>query len=370
MRAIDGGYSNFDSPDNVAATYRRGQRVRMKYQRNNHGPGGFIRMTLVPPEKMMNKKEHDKNAFYYTCWGANPTAAGSDELGKDQYGFGLIGGDGEQHEHSKGYYTMDVTIPPVVPDGKYVLGWVWYGGVGGSIQGDEQQEPTPYGYFSDYWSCSYIEISGGDALQSSYTPVFNNDMKKFSDVGCMSANDAPGVCSYEPCEVTGDYQVPRPFLDGNVPMDITPEHFGGSSPAGVEPTPVSVEATPEPVDPPTTGADPSSPEPVVMESPEPVTMDYTPAPMPVEMSIPPQTGDRDLEKELTIVKKRSCRCLAAGDRCWRKLANLTEDYCVKNTAAEDQPQICIDSCCDYCAAGLRMSRWLCQKEEIKAVCGM
>lgn len=167
----------------------------MKYQRNNHGPGGFIRLTLVSPEKMMDKSEHEKNAFYYTCWGANPTEAGADELDRDQFGFTFIGSDGEQHGHAKGYYTMDVTIPPVIADGKYVLGWVWYGGMGGEIQGNFPQEPVTYGYFGDYWSCSYIDIQGGVELQSSYTPVFTNDMTQFSELGCMSANNAPAVCS-------------------------------------------------------------------------------------------------------------------------------------------------------------------------------
>lgn len=40
-----------------------GQRVHMKYQRNNHGPDGFIRLTLGDPDMMMNKKEREKNAF-------------------------------------------------------------------------------------------------------------------------------------------------------------------------------------------------------------------------------------------------------------------------------------------------------------------
>lgn len=343
LRAIEGGYSNFDSPENPAAVYRRGQRVRMKYSRNNHGPGGFIRMTLVNPDKMMDKKEHEKNAFYYTCWGANPTAAGADEMGEDQYGFDLIGTDGEQHDQPKGYYTMDVTIPPVVPDGKYVLGWAWFGGTSGSVKSNSPQEPAPYGYFSDYWSCSFVEISGGDDLVKSFTPVFNND-NRFSDEGCMAANDHLGVCVYEPCEATGEYQKPRPFKNGDVPADLTPENFGGSADGAVDP-PMTGEETPGPP----------------MEETSPPPMDATPA---------PETGDRNLDEEVMLIKKRSCRCLAAGDRCWRMLAQLTDDYCVMKTAAEDQPAICRDSCCDYCASGLRRTRWLCEKDEIKAICGM
>lgn len=227
LRAIEGGFANYDSPDKPAAVYARGQTVRMKYQRNNHGPGGFIRLTLVSPDKMMDKSEHAKNAFYYTCWGANPAKAKPNELDRDRFGFSMIGSDGEQHDHAKGYYVMDVKIPPVVPDGKYVLGWVWYGGGGGLSEGNFQQEPTGGGYFGDYWSCSFIEIRGGQKLRNSYTPVFHNDMKKFSKEGCMSANNAPGICSYEPCYVTSYYQKPAPFADGTAPEALTPDHFAG-----------------------------------------------------------------------------------------------------------------------------------------------
>lgn len=167
----------------------------------------------------------------------------------------------------------------------------------------------------------------------------------------MSANDAPGVCSYEPCEVTGEYQKPKPFKNGNVPLDLTPENFGGSVDGAVDPPMIGEE----------------TPAPPAEETSPPAEETAPPA---EEMSPPPQIGDRDLDEEIMLVNKRSCRCLAVGDRCWKKLANLTNDYCEMKTAAEDQPAICRDSCCEYCASGLRKSRWLCGKDEIKAICGM
>lgn len=386
MRAIEGGYSNFDSPDKPAAVYQRGQTVQMKYTRNNHSPGGFIRLTLVTPEKMMDKNAHAENAFYYTCWGANPQAAAANEMEKDEYGFSFIGSDGEQHSHPKGYYVMDVKIPSVVPDGKYVLGWVWYGGGGGPVEGNVQQEPMPYGYFSDYWSCAYVEISGGAALESRHTPVFNNDMSRYSDVGCMSANDAPGVCSYEPCKVDSEFQAPRPFKDGNVPDDLTPEQFGGVSPAGGDATPPAESGTPME----TPASESMTPMPI------PAAESMAPMPTPAAESMAPvgtaeaeymapmatseATMDRDgtsgegemgsVSDEMMAIGKRACRCLAAGERCWRKLAGLTGGKCVQNYAAEMQPEACGAACCSYCAEGRRGSRWLCAKEEVGAVCGM
>lgn len=156
-------------------------------------------MTIVPVEEIMNKTVHGRNAFLYTCWGAHPVKAAKNELKSDIFGFSFIGSDGEAHGFKKGYYTMQVTIPTVIQDGAYVLGWAWYGGTGTPVRGNEQQRPDKWGYFGDYWSCSFIHISGGGPVQRSFQPTFRNDMAKYSKEGCMSANDALGVCAKEPC---------------------------------------------------------------------------------------------------------------------------------------------------------------------------
>lgn len=328
LRAIRGHFANHGSPDNPAAVYKRGQKVAIKYQRNNHGPGGFNRFTLVPPGKMMDKATHTRNAFHYSCWGANPVQASGAELGKDKYGYSTVGNDGEEHNYPKGYYKTIITIPSVIPDGKYVLGWVWHGGVGGGVKGNSPQEPSPYGYFADYWSCSYVEIRGGAPLQREYTPKFDNDMKQYSNEGCMSANDAPGVCSWEPCEVRGKYQKPRPFKNGS-PKPIKPEMFGGKSPSG-------------------NGSGGNRPQPPKKPNRKP-------------------SGSSG--KSIAL-KKRACGCLAAGNRCRRGLAKKTRGYCRKNTSMWAQSHICKDSCCKLCKLRLRKTRYLCEKPDIKSLCGL
>lgn len=40
----------------------------------------------------------------------------------DGYGFSLVSDDGKDHDHTAGYYTSEVTIPPVIPDGQFILG--------------------------------------------------------------------------------------------------------------------------------------------------------------------------------------------------------------------------------------------------------
>lgn len=223
--------------------------VTIKYQRNNHGPGGFVRHTLVPLAKMMDKEAHARNAFHWGCWGANAAVAKKNELGRDKWGFSLVGGDGKLHNGKIGYYYNNVTIPPVVPDGVYVLGWVWYGGMGGSMKQNTLEKPHPVGLFADYWSCSFVEIKGGVPLKSLYKPMFVNDLKAVWKEGCNAANDAPGMCTYEPCVVPGRQQKPREFKNGKSPGPLTPEDFRTSSPdarAGrrfTMPTPVPYNET-------------------------------------------------------------------------------------------------------------------------------
>ncbi|CAN8064809.1 unnamed protein product [Agarophyton chilense] len=226
LKGIKGGYSNFNSPDKPAAVYSRGQTITIKYHRNNHGPGGFIRLSLVKPEHTMDKAIHEQNAFHYSCWGAIPVAANTTELSTDNFGFTIIGNDGEKHSAPIGYYVAFITLPQCIPDGNYVLGWVWFGGTGSNpIQDNDQMKPQPWGYFGDYWACSYVRVRGGAPLLPSCNPVFVNDMKLFSSKGCMSANNAPGVCAKEPCEVTAFFRRPRSFENGGQPPPITPANF-------------------------------------------------------------------------------------------------------------------------------------------------
>ncbi|PXF39880.1 hypothetical protein BWQ96_10411 [Gracilariopsis chorda] len=214
----------------------------------------------------MEKAVHQHNAFHYSCWGANPVQASSDELEKDRYGFTFVGSDGEQHGAPKGYYTVDVTIPTCIPDGNYVMGWVWFGGTGGTkIERNEPQEPKPWGYFGDYWACSFVRVEGGDPLSASYQPVFQNDMSQYSEEGCMSANNMPGTCASEPCRVDGVYQKPRPFTEGRIPAPLTPDNFGGikenslTSPVDASPSNIPARTTPKTMYP---SASPSTPVPI------------------------------------------------------------------------------------------------------------
>lgn len=221
-------------PNNPSAVYSRGQQVTIKYQRNNHGPGGFIRLTLVPVDQMMDKDVHERNAFHYGCWGANPVVATARDRRRNAQGFSIAGADGKLHHMPVSYYTAKVTIPTVVPDGVYALGWVWYGGLGGTLYQNVPANPYPRGLFSDYWSCAFVRIEGGSPMEQVFQPVFKSGMEKWWGDACKSANDAPGVCTYEPCIVNAKMQQPRPFKGGAKPKVLRPRDFLGTR-SGAEP---------------------------------------------------------------------------------------------------------------------------------------
>lgn len=324
LTAIEGRYANYYSPDTPAAVYARGQRVQIKYQRNNHGPGGFVRHTLVPPSEMMSKAAHARNAFSYSCFGATPVRAGGSEIGEDKWGFSLVGNDGSKGIEA-GYYVSTVTIPDVVPDGKYVLGWVWYGGTGGPVSnGPYTEEPYWKGFFGDYWSCSFVEVRGGNPLAAEFTPVFDNDMDRWSDVGCRAGNDAPGVCNDEPCHTVAEYQAPREFK-GGAPAPLTPENFGG---VGEE----SGETT----------------------EPEPTGV------MPRSGTLEEAVDDASL--------KKACQCLALGTRCRASTSRRTAGLCKKKTPPEYQDAACRDGCCDFCQRRGTGYQKVCAATNVRRVC--
>lgn len=174
----------------------------------------------------MDKSVHARNAFHYSCWGAFIQEAGPNEFFSDKFGFNFLGNDGEFHSAPRAYYQSYATIPNCIPDGVYVLGWVWFGGTTyGPITDNRPMTPDDRGYFGDFWACSYVRIEGGAPLTSFCDPVFVNDMPQYSTIGCMAGNDAPGVCGFEPCVSKGFYRKPRPFKNGSKPPPLTPSLF-------------------------------------------------------------------------------------------------------------------------------------------------
>ena len=221
--------ANFYPPNRPAAVYKRGQTITVKYTRNNHGPGGFTRYALVPlASNWLSKSVHQKLAIHYGCWGENPRAAAPGELQEKEFGFSLVGSDGRQHSFPKGYYTERITIPDIIPDGKYMVGFSWYGGCTGGVKGNVPQEGGSRSTFVDFWSCSFIEVKGGKKLGKEYKPVFEgSQFASPRGSACKSAANRLGTCTNDPC--TGKmctFMKPQEFL-GSGPRTLTPADFGG-----------------------------------------------------------------------------------------------------------------------------------------------
>lgn len=165
---------------------RRGRRMPIVYYRNNH-KGGFLRLSLVPVDQAMNHTAHRVNAFRTSCW----------SHGRVWCGRGVCGND-----RKRSRYKQMITIPPVFPDGEYVLGFVWYGG--GYQQGD-------------YYSCARVRVHGGVRLRPTYRPVLTRTDKQGR---CLSTASAIGECAVEPCTRPQYLRQPAEWADGRRPRLI------------------------------------------------------------------------------------------------------------------------------------------------------
>lgn len=169
------------SADKPAERWRRGERRYISWHRNNHGNGesGFVRFTLVPIPAMMNRAAHNRFTFQISCWSSGlhycrsrkEHICGNDAGGKA--------------------YRVPITVPSSYPDGVYAFGWSWYGA--GDYRGKS--------YFGDYYSCSFIQIQGGNPVTTSSKSIFYPGLSQKHGHACMSAADRLGICPREPCNV-------------------------------------------------------------------------------------------------------------------------------------------------------------------------
>lgn len=151
-----------------------------------------MRFSLVPTHLRMDKQAHNKLAFRYSCFESGKHVCEFESCGTDVW-----------------LYKTDVQIPTSHPDGDYVLSWAWFGGL--SVQKS---------YFGDYFSCTFVRISGGE-LTSSYTPVFDPGEKTRHNNNCQSSVDRLGTCNMEPCLGYPEMKMqPYPFMEKQGPKPI------------------------------------------------------------------------------------------------------------------------------------------------------
>lgn len=184
-----------------AKTWKRGQEVKIKWAKNNHR-GGFVRFALVPESKMMSRRAHEKLALFHGCFAQGIFECSTRTCGADK--------------SDEGYSRPKFRIPTIYPDGLYVFGLVWYGGLHFPIS--ERR------FFSDYWSCAYIRIEGGEPLGGSYQPFFDvgdNRQAQNNDDQCQTARVEPGLCQDDDCTGREMFAKPLEYQNGKTPRALT-----------------------------------------------------------------------------------------------------------------------------------------------------
>lgn len=174
--------------------FRRGQRVHVAWGRNNHH-GGFVRFALVPIIHRMNHTAHESMSFHYACF----------DSGISHCPYGNCGTDVRDL-----MCKTSVKIPTAYPDGEYVLGFSWFGGV---VMGESE--------YGDYWSCRHVTIRGGP-LTASYDPIFHPGQNlPYRQKVCQSTVSRVGICRTEPCfGYKASYLRPYAFSKGRKPQSI------------------------------------------------------------------------------------------------------------------------------------------------------
>jgi hypothetical protein len=194
--------SMFFDKNAITNIWQRGQAATLVWTKNNHN-NGFVRLSLVPISQRMDKSAHDKMAFRFSCWAV------------DEHLCPANGFCGTQNK----LYRLHIKVPDVYPDGRYVLGWAWYGGT-------ENNRAS----MGDYWSCAFIEIRGGMPVAKSYEPIWESGLDKNT---CSSGVDRLGICFREPCDpynsrnLPQSEMVPQAFSNNNKPAAIQSSWFGG-----------------------------------------------------------------------------------------------------------------------------------------------
>lgn len=194
------------TPNNPAIVVKRGQWIRVQVMKNNHR-GGFNRWSLVHVRDINNKNRHQRNTFLFTCGDNSLSSCQRDLRSRDC-----------RFDDKNQQYRPVIQIPSIVPDGVYVLGWAWYGGLTRTAFG---------GDFGDYYDCFYLEIRGGSMSRVHY-PAFVAGASDTKENGrCRATVNRLGACWKEPCPGggrQGTYLLPFE-LDGRVLSPLTPAHY-------------------------------------------------------------------------------------------------------------------------------------------------
>lgn len=202
-----------NSVANPQATWSRGQRLTIRWAKNNH-VGGFVRLSFVPIDKTMDPAAHERLSFYYGCWEQGQhRCSQKQDCAADETNSAL---------------SRRITIPQYLPDGVYVFGFLWFGGV--NFEGTSSQ-------FSDYPSCSYVRIRGGKRLlrnNEKYVPWFSaGPLRNFNKrKSCLTYTEKPRACTKAAPGCRGKpvfKGIPAIFKNGKNPPAIVRNYYTNPS---------------------------------------------------------------------------------------------------------------------------------------------
>jgi len=190
--------------------FQRGQQISVSWLRNGHGLGGAVRWSIVNVDKndYNNKNTFNERAFHVECFVQRLVDCG-----------GPCGTDDKRYEST-------LRIPTSLPDGRYRLQWIWFGG----------PDPSPNGNFGDYYNCADLYISGGQ---------FEDSYRVANMPTCYTISTRVGECAQEPCR-TGEpasHKRINEIPDGkSLGSNLWGGNGGGGGPA---PTPRPAAPTPQ-----------------------------------------------------------------------------------------------------------------------------
>lgn len=189
-----------NTPYAPAAVWRRGQPVHVGWARNSHH-GGFVRLSLVPVPLMQDRSAHEQFAIEYGCWetGAYDCRAVGSWCGTDR-------------NHTA--YGRTITVPSTFPDGDYILGYVWFGGL---------HHHRKHGQFPDHFSCSFVKVRGGAPVSGTHRARWiPGDSPLVVGGECKTSCTEVGECGNEGCwNVKAFYGIPRVFRQRKPEMVTT-----------------------------------------------------------------------------------------------------------------------------------------------------
>lgn len=189
------------TPNAPKTVIYRGQDLVVRYTKNNHH-GGLLRLSLVPVRHMYSLSWHKNLTLMHGCWESGEYKCQTGDCGTDK---------------NQDAFQRTIRIPTVFPDGEYVLGYVWYGGL---------HFKRDYGFFPDFFSCAFVTVKGGEALGGTYKAYFEPGQgRRIVGGKCDTSSDAVGVCGNTGCVGTRAFRaIPRIFRDNGI-RSITPNEL-------------------------------------------------------------------------------------------------------------------------------------------------